>query len=227
MRQQVASIMIQASTFSQRSLTDRFKGIWSPKQHDIACWPRRHLNMTQNVFFSSQRRRSTAELHRRVIVPLRPRFTKISFPLRFLLGTSLARVLQSDVQAQISSHDIFLRLLHFDHRTTFSVSALLGERTYVREDFLLSSARSFPRVACFALKRSQRYASASPFFRRNKSRGPRTLAWRVCFFSLFLSNRLCSLVNLKPSLLWTIRRPLRFPPSLLLLVRCCLYLTFN
>ena len=113
MRQQVASIMIQASTFSQRSLTDRFKGIWSTKQHDIACWPRRHLNMTQNVFFSSQRRRSTAELHRRVIVPLRPRFTKISFPLRFLLGTSLARVLQSDVQAQISSHDIFfLRFLH-------------------------------------------------------------------------------------------------------------------
>lgn len=227
MRQQVASIMTQGSTSRHRSLTDGFKGIWSLKRHDIACRLRRHLNMTQNVFFSSQRRRPTAELHLRVIVTLRPRFTKISFPLRFLLGTFLARVLRSDVKAQISSHDIFLRLLHFDHRTTFSASALLGKRIYVREDFLLSSARSFPRVACLALKRSQRYASASPFFCRNKSRGPRTLAWRVCFFSLFLSNRLCSLVHLKPSLLWTIRRLLRFPSSLLSLVRCCLYLTFN
>jgi len=150
---------------------------------------------------------------------------KFPFHCGFLSVHSWLAFLQSDPKAQISSHDIFLRFLHFDHRTTLAYQHF-WERIYAREMFFLSSARSF--FAWLGLLWSVLSdMQALLIFCRNKSRGPRTLAWRVCFFSLFLSNRLCSLVNSKSSLLRTIRRLLRSPSSLLLLVRCCLYLTFN
>ena len=123
-----------------------------------------------------------------VIVILRPWFTKISFPLRILLGTFLARVLQSDPKAQISSHDIiFHEILTLRPQNDISVSALLGKNIRKGSPSSHLSDPSSRGLACLGafLAIRKRF-----FFRTTKSHLLRALAWRACFSSLFLSGRL-------------------------------------
>lgn len=140
--------------------------------------------MTQKCFLSLH----SDGVHRQicigdVIVTLRPRFKKNSFPLRIPLGTFMACVLAKRSKSAdiISRH--FLLEIFYTSTTEQCLAHQHSWETNIRKGdlfVLLTSARSFTRVAWLALERSQRCASASSFC-RNKSRGLGTLTWRALF----------------------------------------------